>query len=73
MLGEFYQHYHLVGFALRANGTGRWTSKVTIYPPPTINRSPTVLMGAEGLCATEAEAEREAVRMGRDWVDRQPS
>ena len=54
-----------------ANGTGRWTSKVTIYPLPKIDRSPAVLMGTEGLCTTEAEAEQEAVRLGRDWVDRQ--
>jgi hypothetical protein len=30
-------------------------------------------MGAEGLFATEAEAEQEAVRMGKNWIDRQPS
>jgi hypothetical protein len=71
-IGEFYQDYHIVGVALGANGTVRWTSKVTIYPPVKVSLSPTVLTGVEGLFATETEAEQEAVRMGREWVDRQP-
>jgi hypothetical protein len=72
MLGEFYQDYHIVGFALCVNGTSRWTSKVTIYPV-TISLSPTVLIDVEGLFASETEAEQEAVRMGREWVNRQPA
>jgi hypothetical protein len=71
MLGEFYQDYHIVGVALWRNGTGRWTSKVIIYPPVKVNLSPTVLTSVERLFATETEAEQEAVRMGSEQIDRQ--
>jgi hypothetical protein len=70
MLGLFYQGYHIVGSCVYVRDTGRWTSKVTIYPPAKIIPHPTVLVGAEGSCATECEAEKEAVRMARQWVDR---
>jgi hypothetical protein len=73
MLGKFYKGYHVIGAGVYAHETGRWTSKVTIYPPVRISLSPTVLTDAKGLFATEAEAEQEAVRTGKRWVDRQPS
>ena len=72
MLGKFYKGHHVIGAGVYAHETGRWTSKVTIYPPVRISLSPTVLTDAERLFATDAEAEQEAVWMGREWVDRQP-
>jgi hypothetical protein len=32
MLGQFYDGYHIVGFATYSEDKG-WTPKVTIYPP----------------------------------------
>jgi hypothetical protein len=71
MLGLFYQGYHIVCSGVYARDTGRWTPKVAIYPPVGITLRPTVLAAAEASCATECEAEKEALRMGRQWVDRQ--
>jgi hypothetical protein len=71
MLGLSYQGYHIVGRGVYVHDTGGWTSKVTIYPPARITLHPTVLAGAAGSCASEFEAEKEALRMGRQWVDRQ--
>jgi hypothetical protein len=73
MLGKFYKGYHVIGAGVYARESGRWTSKVNIYPPLGISLRPTSLTSGEGLFVTEAEAEQEGVRMGKNWVDRQPS
>ena len=71
MLGLVYQGYHIVARGVYVHGTGHWTPKVTLYPPVTISLHPTVLAGADGSCATEFEAEKVALRMGRQWIDHQ--
>jgi hypothetical protein len=72
MFGLFYNGYHIVGSGVYAHETGRWTPKVTIHLPVRISLSPTALTDGERLFATEAEAEQEGIRMGKNWVDRQP-
>jgi hypothetical protein len=73
MLGEFYKEYHIVGSATYSEDRGRWTPWVSIYPPVRISLNPTVLAGEESSFATEAQAEQQAVRMGKNWIDRQAS
>jgi hypothetical protein len=73
MLGKFYKGHHILGTAMPGKDPGHWTPGVTIFPPVRISHSPTTLTGSEGSFATKEEAEAEGVRMGKEWVDRQPS
>jgi hypothetical protein len=69
MLGEFYKGYHIMGSGVYAEDPAGWTPKVTIYPPVRITLTPTVLVGAAGAFRTQSEAEEEAIRIGKEWVD----
>jgi hypothetical protein len=73
MVGEFYKAYHIVGISLYDVGLRRWTSKATIYPPVKVSLAPTVVVGTEGAFTAQEDAEKYALRMGKEWVDRHSS
>ena len=70
MFGEFYKDCHILSSAVYSEYTRCWTSKVAIYPPVRISLTPTMLTSAEAFFTAESDAKQQAVRMGRDWVDR---
>ena len=70
MLAEFYKGYEIVGSAVRGKEPNCWIPKVTIFPPVRIGLGPTVLTGPEGSFIAQDDAEAEAIRIGKEWVDR---
>ena len=70
MLGEFYKGYEIVGTAIHGKDPNRWIPKATIFPPVRMGFIPTVLTGPERWFSRQEDAETEAIRIGKDWVDR---
>lgn len=70
MFGESYKKHYIMSSAVYSEHVRCWTAKVSIYPPVTISPAPIELTGAESFYRTKSEAEKAAVLLGRECVNR---